>query len=484
MKLITTDFNSFKSDKFFKALCYLFFVSIILIPFDDLPYITVLGGLGKRASVYPFFLIIVIAFTIFVLNRKIYFQKSIENILMASFFGVTIISVLINFSAISNSIFKGQSGIKRVIIQLASITTLILIYYIIQLIIVNGRIDFRTIRKYICISFIPVGIIGIFQLINLLQIYDFTTIIENTSYLVNMSLRGSSYGVRIRGVSAEASYLGMYCSFVFPWIFSYIITEKKKSTKAIYLIISMLILGLIVGTKSRTAIILTLGAIIVIVGLIILFYKNVTAKYITTISLTILTVFLFGFSSNFENIRNSFVDSTTENSNNEYNVGNLITSISDPTIDSNIARSTMQKAAFKIGLDNPILGVGIGQFGFYCNDYINDDSKAASHEVRCWTDTTMDVWPPVHSIYHRIFAEGGIITLGIYLAFAITLCLKLLIKIIKNRNDLTSIILLSSYSTILIGGLTLDQYVIPQFWIMSAIIATSLSGNLKEIETQ
>ena len=192
-----------------------------------------------------------------------------------------------------------------------------------------------------------------------------------------------------------------------------------------------------------------------------------------------MTIFLFTFSSLMDLIIN--MPHSQENTNietpsnivNNYEVGGLISSISDNTIDSNISRSSMQKAALNIGIDNPIIGVGLGQFGFYVNEYIPEGAKENSYEVRNWIDTTVSVWPPVHSLYHRIFAEEGIIGLITYFAFIVTICLKLFIKIIINRNNKTNcfigIILLSSYSSILVGGLTLDQFVIPQFWIMSAL---------------
>lgn len=462
-----------------KIMSIIFFISLFLVPFDDLPYIPMLGGLGKRASIYAFSILIAISIFIFIKNKKIFFINTIENYLILAFYSSCIFSIILNFSSISEALFKGQSGFKRVIIQLASITLLMTTLYIIQFIVAKCEISIFTIRKYICLSFIPVGIVATLQLLNLLKLFDFSYIISKVSYIVNASLRGDLYGTRIRGVSAEASYLGMYCAFVFPWFFSYLLTSKKRMTKIYFAIISFILLALVVGTKSRTAVILTLLDIIVIGFLIIFLYKNVRTKILSSLTLIIMTIFLFNFSSLMDLIINRPITEenttieTPSNTVNNYEVGGLISSISDNTIDSNIARSSMQKAALNIGIDNPIIGVGLGQFGFYINDYIPEGAKENSYEVRNWIDTTVSVWPPVHSLYHRIFAEEGTIGLILYFAFIVTVCLKIFIKIIINRNDKTKcllgIILLSSYSSILVGGLTLDQFVIPQFWIMSAL---------------
>lgn len=463
-----------------KILISLFLLSLFLIPLDDLPYFPMLGGLGKRASVYAFALLTAITFFIYIYNKKIFFIKNLENYLILAFYGSCIFSIFINFSSISESLFKGQSGFKRVIIQLASITLLLLTMYAIQFIVSKYELSIFIIRKFICLSFIPVAIVATLQLLNLLKLFDFSYIISKISYFINSSLRGDLYGSRLRGISAEASYLGMYCAFIFPWFFSYLITSKKKLTKLFYGIVSILILALVVGTKSRTAVILTLLDILVIGFLIIFFYKNIRTKIISTIILGFMTIFLFNFSSLMDIVINRpITHSETEtveppsNTVNNYEVGGLITSISDTSIDSNIARSSMQKSALSMGIDHPILGVGLGQFGFYLNEYLPEGAKENSYEVRNWIDTNVSVWPPVHSIYHRIFAEEGLIGLILYFAFIITICLKLFIKIILNRNYkskcLIGIILLSSYSSILVGGLTLDQFVVPQFWIMSAL---------------
>lgn len=467
-----------------KLLIILFLLSLILIPLDDLPYFPMLGGLGKRASIYIFSILITLIFFLFIYNNKIFFIKSLENFLILSFFSFCILSIMVNLSSISNSFFKGQSGFKRVIIQVASITLLLITMYIIQFIVKKFKISIFTIRKFICLSFIPVSIIATLQLLNLLKLFDFSFIITKVSYLVNSSLRGDLYGTRIRGISAEASYLGMYCAFILPWFFSYLITSKNKITKLFYGAICFIILSLVVGTKSRTAIILTLMDLIVIGSLLLLFFKDVRIKFLSSLTLIVMIIFLFNFSSlmdliiNRPNIHNNSNTSNPpieapSNTVNNYEVGELISSISDNNIDSNIARSSMQKAAFNIGIKHPLFGVGLGQFGFYLNDNLPEGSKENSYEVRNWIDNNISVWPPVHSIYHRIFAEQGIPGLILYFSFIVTICLKLFVKIILNRNDkilcLIGIILLSSYSSILVGGLTLDQFAIPQFWIMSAL---------------
>ena len=82
MNIFTTNTKKFDtSSSILKILIAIFLLSLFLIPFDDLPYIPMLGGLGKRASVYAFSILVIISIFIFIRNRKIFFINNIENYL-------------------------------------------------------------------------------------------------------------------------------------------------------------------------------------------------------------------------------------------------------------------------------------------------------------------------------------------------------------------------------------------------------------------
>ena len=59
MQIITKNTNDIIKNKNINIiLSLLLLLSFILIPFDDLPYLTKLSGVGRRAAMYPFFIII------------------------------------------------------------------------------------------------------------------------------------------------------------------------------------------------------------------------------------------------------------------------------------------------------------------------------------------------------------------------------------------------------------------------------------------
>ncbi|CUO42271.1 O-antigen ligase family protein [Clostridium disporicum] len=486
MKILTKDSNSIiDNPRIAKLLIVLFLSSLFLIPFDDLPYITFLGGLGKRAAFYPFFAIIPIIAYISLIKRRIYISLTLEKYILIIFYIWICISTVVNFNNIMSSSYKGTSGISKSLIQIITLTFVITSSYCIELIISTKKVSLYTIRKFISLSLIPVTFVSLLEIFNMINLYDLSHILEIITYTINTALRGFVYGGRSRGVSAEASYLGMYCAFIFPWIISYLYTEKTKFKKVFFSFISLLILLIVIATKSRTATILILFELVSLFGLVLLFYSNIRIKFITTLIIILFSLCLFTFPKLLGSIKTSLSNRDnpiiTENSQNiassEYDVGSIVSSVTDSNNLSNIARSTMQNAAFKIGIDNPIFGVGLGQFAFNFSPYIQEDSLR-SNEVKIWLDNSISTWPPVHSLYHRLFAESGLVGLLLYVSFVFIVCLKLLIKLIKSKKDILGMLLLISYSSIVIGSLTVDTLLIGQFWIMTPILILYTSDKL------
>lgn len=492
MKIITKNPNDImKCKNINNILTLLVLSSFILIPFDDLPYLTKLSGIGRRAAMYPFFIIIPIIFVLSIKKFKFYFELSIEKIFLLLFYFWTIIGIGVNISNILNSFYKGESGISKSIIHLITLTFMLLLSYSTELILRQRKITLFNIRTAIAISLIPVAIVSVLELINILNIMNLSSILERITYTLNLQLRGYVYGGRTRGVSAEASYLGMYCAFVFPWILSYLYTDKNKVKKIFFAFVSAFILLIVIATKSRTAYILLLFELVSLFMLILLFYSNIKIKLYTTIIVCISVLLLLLYPRIFTVIMNFNNSINNNNSNNinqsietepsnssEYKVGTIVSSVTDSENLSNIARSSMQNSAIKIAIDHPIFGVGVGEFAFNFSTYVDKDSLR-SHEVQVWLDESNPTWPPVHSLYHRIAAEMGFVGLALYFIFFFTVCFKLLIKIIKSKYDILGSLLLLSYCSIIIGSLTIDTFLLTQFWLMTPIVILYTNEKIK-----
>ena len=230
MKL-TDDFK-ISDNKLINILTYLLIASIILIPFDNLPYLgSILGELSYKGAIYSFIFIIIILFIMTIKNKKIYFKKSKELYFLLTYIGWIVISLIFNISSILNNTLKGRSGISKLILQLMVLGFMLLVFYSTDIIIKLKRITLYDLRRYILLSLIPVLIYGTIELLNLSGIIDFSKFIEKVSYFIQSYHRGTVYTKGIRTVTGEVSYFAMYVSFVLPWIASYIFTERNKKKK-------------------------------------------------------------------------------------------------------------------------------------------------------------------------------------------------------------------------------------------------------------
>lgn len=452
-------------NKFIKLITVLFVASIIIIPFDNIPYFdNLLGELSVKASVYPFLIIIPIIFLYTMKSKKLYLKNTMEVKMLAIYFLWVCISIGINFSSILNNSFKGRSGIQKLILQLMVLAFLLLISYSSNVIITVKNIGLLKLRKYICLSLISVGIYGFIELLNILNIIDFSYVIAKTSYFIQTYFRGEVYPKGIRSVTGEVSYFGMYCAFILPWIMSYIYTEKTSKKKILFALINVYILILIVFSKSRTAYAITFLQIFLYSVCILIFKTSKQNKKIVISMISGIMIMFFI-------INNTVISKvkTDVNSVSKMSISSLTKSLSDKNNMSNVARSGMQRSAIQMGLDNAIIGIGLGQYGFYAQEYL-DEKAMTSHEVQRWASEENDAWPPAFSLFSRIIAEQGIVGIVIWISILIYMIFSMIRQLRRNRNDILGISLLVSFIGVVISWFNADMFSMISFWILLPFI--------------
>lgn len=456
--------NTTTIDKFLK---YLFILSIVLIPFDNLPYFkSLLGELSVRGSVYLFIPIIVLTFISLLINKEIFIPRGRTKTNILLFFAWIIMSTVINLSSIFNNFFKGRTGNEKLILQLFVFAFMIFIAYCTIYIVERNNIKLKDIRRYVLFSFIPVGIVGLFELLTILSIIDCSKIIEKISYLVHFYNRGIVYPKGVRSVTGEASYFAMYSAFAFPFIISYVFTENKLKNKILWGVLATFFFILILFTKSRTAYAIIFVEVFMLFAFIISTKIDNSKKKILIVIAIELAAIIFLFNQEF----------TTQyggdtNSAQELSVTGLQSSLSDSGNMSNVARLGMMRAAFNVGKDNPIFGVGIGQFGFYASQYV-DETALASNEVQNWINPKLETnfWPPCFSLYNRIVAEQGIIGVLLWFNMGIYCLYRLIKRVYTKRNDFLGISLLMSFIGIAICSLNSDTFAYISLWILIPLI--------------
>lgn len=341
---------------------------------------------------------------------------------------------------------------------------MIIILFINMYIIELFKLSIFDLRKYIIFSFIIVGVYSFFEFINLTSMLDVSFIIKKISFYVHTYNRGIIYTKGIRSVTGETSYFAMYSTFILPWVLSYIFTSKTKRNKLAYSFLTSYVLLLIVFSKSRTAYAITfIQLFLYILSIFIFDMKKSTKKMAIVFFICILTLFAL---LNKTIIRKYAGDA---NSINRISIKSLYKSLTDQNNMSNVARKGMQRAAINISKDRPIIGVGLGQFGFYAPQYV-DSIALKSNEVKRWIDPNrLESWPPAFSLYPRILAEHGVIGLGLWIMFLLNIVYKIVIKIKRNFDDVIGVSLLVSFIGVLLSSFNADTYALIQLWLLLSL---------------
>lgn len=480
-RIFFNDLNEYNNYNFNRLLLVLFLIAVVLIPFDSLPYMkSILGELGVRGAVYAFIPTFIVIFIYFIYKRQVYFKWSIEKVLLALFILWTVISAIFNMNTIINNEFKERGGLEKLILQIMVIGFMIAIMYATEFVTGLNKISLKTVRRCVLISFIFVGAYSLLEILQIYQVIDVENILKDISYYIHYLNRGNLYGDRIRSITGEASFLGMYIAFAYPWIVSYVITEKKVYKKLFYGLIVLYMLLLVYLTKSRAAYAIAMGEMVLILFGILIFDR----KKVNKILVVIVTVCSMLSISSFNKI-NTYINTLRQQAaieqgnieeevddgyNIDMSVGDVVQSLNSKTNHSNIARLGLQKSALNMGKANPIIGVGLGQFGFYADQYIEDEARV-SFEIQRWTNPEeVDFWPPAFALIPRIVGEQGFFGAVIFIAFLLTTMIKFLVKYANEKENTMEIFTMISLVGVLVSTFNADTYGLPQLWILLGLM--------------
>jgi len=296
---------------------------------------------------------------------------------------------------------------------------------------------------------------------SLLELGVFSGLIggEYLSYIDSIFRGEREYDVlyRIKSVAKEPSMFSIYCSIVIPWI---LINCYKKKINWTYMLAFFYCNILLLLSFSRT------GYITLIIEYVVYFFLcakfkiysfKVNYKYFLLVIAVVIVsgIYVIANSDNFI-VNPMYVVSTIFSK--------------DANI-SNVARYGGQEAALNIFYSNPILGVGIGQFGFYAADNYPNFAWQ-SLEVTDWSlnDFGTTAWPAAFSNYTRLLAEVGFLGTAIFLYMNILLIYNMVALIGKQKLDYQkySIAILSGMIGLLVSGLSAETFTYIAWWLYIA----------------
>ena len=447
-----------------KFLYVLMALAILLIPFNNLPYLnTILKELSFSATSYPILILMVIMAFYILREKRIVKVKDKSVYILIAFVILCLVLSLFNISEIMTNSFKGKSGLRRLIFQYPMLVFGAVTSYCFYYFLKRTKITIWSIRRWVLFSTIIASGYGFIEMLNMLNIIDTSSILKAVSNVIQLYARGELYPRGIRTVCGEASYFGMYAAFVLPWILSYIYTEKTYVKKGIFVVYALYFISLVLLSKSRMGLLIFwLEFIIFAIGILIM-RKNWKKKLITVLLFPL--VFL---TSNIVNKVGFTEEVQYENTASNATVGAVVESLNDENNMSNVARFSMMKAAFRIGNEHLLTGVGVGQYAFYATDNVDPDDYRSS-EVTRWLDPEQtQYWPTVFALHARIYAENGLIGLLLWVGLWAYIGISLLVRYIKY-NDIKTLILVSSLAGVLLACFNVDTYIYYPLWILIAL---------------
>ena len=330
---------------------------------------------------------------------------------------------------------------------------------------------------------------------------------------------------KLRSIFSESSHYGIYFAFAMP-ILWYVFFMVKNNIFKIFAAINFTIFtfGLFL-TQARTAVALFLGEILLL-GIFLMILKK-RKNFLTFIVVLLCSIFAFGVSNIFitryippkavvtakitnniikeknrtEKKGNNIIDKKKKENNQSLSAGKKIIKNKENDISkenllnqkqindyfeknlfslislnkrSNGARYSVMIADFKIGLNNPLLGVGKELRNAYIPEYLPEISKNNA-EVKMWLKNQqrkgiLRSGFPKLGEYTSRFAETGLIGLTFFLIPPMILLYKLYHKIIQKdftiNNKLPFVFLTISLIGIMAAGIGDYINITYCYWIL------------------
>jgi O-antigen ligase len=270
---------------------------------------------------------------------------------------------------------------------------------------------------------------------------------------------------RARGLYVDANLCGAYLGSGFPLAVGFFLGARGKKEKALWVVAAVVILGGLLFTVSRSAMLGLASAVIILC----IYSKAIRRGYLKAAarSLYILVPLglLFGreFYLFYVGMRNLFLKSLSV-------YAHMSTEL----------HLWMYKTALKIFLHNPVLGVGLGNFHNNLREYMEP------HPVvnrMWWWATSRDIRVGVHSTWLDLLSDAG--CLGM-IAYLLVLAVVFRYFHLANRKFLAGDPQLFYLSTALMGGMialcfggffySYQQTPMHWFFVGSSYVMFSLAG--------
>ncbi len=326
---------------------------------------------------------------------------------------LALISLYGNVNVILGSVYQNEDGWIRGITQ-AVLLFVTAVYPFYLAFCLRRHADWKSMVISAAWWSLPLPLlVGLLQVANLFGVHA----LAHLPYVGDVSGGGA---FRITSVAREASWFGSFSCVVLPFLLMSVgqidgFWRKLAGWGGIALLLLIFLLGI---SKSSYAGLALEGAIVLFAVVVIRRPWRTISKVLLSLVLLSCAMFIVAIvaPATFGNVVAPFVDKAI-----------LVYQLFEPLLlgDTNYlsigTRFGMAAAGVSMGADHPVVGVGLGQFGFHVYNYF--PLWGLNSETMAWLSNDQNAWPSTSNLYARLLAETGALCLVLYVAFRVALML-------------------------------------------------------------
>ncbi len=369
-------------------------LAIVATIFNDIPAFLPVGEMANDAFTY----VAVLLFLYFARLPGTITLPIRPLLIVIGLYVVIILGIGINYSEISTAWFKGRSGFGRVITQAVTITFGLLVTVLFYNLTLRGFLP--AISRGARIGLGIMAGVGLLEFASWYGIPGLTQAHVALSQVIHAN-SGGEYGARLRSTAFEVSWTGAILTFLFPFALLDLPRHDLRRLVCVALVGALVVLA-----RSRTAMLVIGGQGLLLAWASLRGRFDRFAHLVTLACLAALLLFLI------PQVREAI----------EPRLANMIRTgsfVDASRVDSANVSNATRLAAINAGTgmfeDHPLLGVGLGQYGFDYPKYLQA-ADYLSWEVRKYATEAESDWPPIFSLHIRILAELGILGYALWVA--------------------------------------------------------------------
>lgn len=427
-------------------------ISIVATAFNDLAPFLPVGELSKDAFVY----FLPVLFIIFLRDPAEIASPVIMTVFVIVFLGVMMTGVALNYGDISVAFFRSRGGMSRVITQTMTIGFGFFVALMFYNFTLRGYLP--AILRGATAGVLTMGAIGLLEFGSWWSLPGPTQLYELLSIVIHDETN-DYYPIRLRTTAFEVSWAAVILTFLFP--FSIASLQMSRRTRVMAYGASYAITML---AQSRTAM-LVIG---LQTAMLLWFSLKGRADRVVFGLTAICCIAMLAM------VTPGVGPAIGERVSNMIEYGSMGGSVEEDPVYENVSNVT-RLAAIRAGLEmfseQPLFGVGLGQYGFNYPAHLKAEDFR-SWEVREYAMSGDDSygWPPTYSIHVRLLAETGIVGYAMWLGMVAILALRSLRN--ADANSTLGRVHLAVAMTLvgwLLLGLSIDSFRFFGGWITIGI---------------